>query len=206
MDNELLNNKTKHQKNQINTNEFMASIYKNMIEEQKPLRKCHSFDNNEEQFEMKCNMSNNNMPISDSNSAISYTKEDLKNRINNKNVNDMSLIMRKNNYNNDSVFGDNSPKIKKVSSFNTVNASKKLANLRKQFLKENKNDENIQNEKTKTKIKRPNYLIKSCFYNNNDSTQKMYGRSLSKKEFSPSPVLDFYIYQDKNLCLYQHLL
>ena len=67
--------------------------------------------------------------------------------------------MRKNNYNNDSVFGDNSPKIKKVSSFNNVNASKKLANLRKQFLTENKNDENIQKEKTKTKIKRPNYYI-----------------------------------------------
>ena len=204
MDNELLNNKTKHQKNQINTNEFMASIYKNMIEEQKPLRKCHSFDNNEEQFEMKCNMSNNNMPISDSNSAISYTKEDLKNRINNKNVNDMSLIMRKNNYNNDSIFGDNSPTIKKKSSSNTINPSKNLANLRKHYLKENKNDENIQ--KDKTRIKRPNYLIKSCFYNNNDNENKYkFMRSFSKNE--SSPVLDFYGFKDENQMLkkfYKH--
>ena len=204
MDNELLNNKTKHQINQINSNEFMASIYKNMIEEQKPLRKCHSFDNNEEQFEMKCNMSNNNIPISDSNSAISYTKEDLKNRINNKNRNDMSLIMRKNNYNNDSIFGDNSPTIKKKSSSNTVNASKNLANLRKHYLKENKNDENIQ--KDKTRIKRPNYLIKSCFYNNNDNENKYeFMRSFSKKE--SSPVLDFYGFKDENQILkkfYKH--
>ena len=188
---ELLNN-PEHNKYHNKSTKIIPSIRKNIIDNQKPTRKCHSFDNNDEQFEIKFNISN--IPISDSISAISYTKDDLKNKDLNNKRNDMSFIMRKNNYKNDSIFVDNSPKIKKVCSSNTVNTSKKLAYLRKHFLKENKNDENSQ--KDKAKIKRPNYLIKSCFYNNNDICKYKFMRSLSKKE--RSPVLDFYGYKDKN--------
>ena len=161
-------------------------------------RKCHSFEQKKEHFEIKLNISDIHIPLSES-SIIYGSKEDFKNNIINENNNNMSFNIKKNNFNNDSIFSQESPKIKKKSSASIVNSSKKLDNLRKHFLKENKNEESIDAiQKDKTKIKRPNYLIKSCFYNNNDSTQKMYGRSLSKKEFSPSPVLDFYIYQDKN--------
>jgi hypothetical protein len=136
--------------------------------------------------------------MSESISVISGLKEDLKNKNINEKNSDMSFNIRENSIGNDSIFSQDELKIKKISSSNVVNSSQKLANLRKHFLKENKNEEDAI-QKEKTKIKRPNYLIKSCFYNNNDLTQKNYGRSLSKKECSPSsPVFDFYIYQDKN--------
>ena len=168
---------------------IIHSKRKSIIENQNKNRKCHSFDN-KDQIEINLNISNNNnFPLSESISLISYSKED------NKNLNEPnSFNMKDNNYKNDSFSPQESPIIKKNSSSYLVKSSQKLVNLRKYFLNENKNEEEI--KKDKKKMKRPNYLIKSCFYNNNDIDQRNYVRSLSKKE--SSPVMDFYIYQDKN--------
>ena len=194
MSSEFLNNAQDHK--------ILKNKYTKIVPSRKAImkkhRKCHSFEQKKEHSEIKLNISDIHLPLYES--TILYgSKEDYKNNRLNEKDNDISFNIKKNSFNNDSIFSQDSPKIKKISSSNIVNSSKKLANLRKHFLKENKNEESIDViQKDKTKIKRPNYLIKSCFYNNNDLTQKMYGRSLSKKEFSPSPVLDFYIYQDKN--------
>ena len=204
MNNEILNNFPQQKIFQNKSTKIIPSMKKNNIAKQKKKRKCHSYDNKDEQIHIKLNISNNNdFPLLESFSAIYYPKENFKNNKINEQNNDMSFNLRKNNFNNDSIFIEDSPKIKKIQSSITVNTSKKLVNLRKHFLNdvdekeiENKNDEIIQ--KDKTKIKRPNYLIKSCFYNNNDSTQKQFVRSLSKKE-SSSPVLDFYINNNGNI-------
>ena len=204
MYNEFLNNVPQQKIFHNKSTKIIRSMKKKIIMKQNKKRKCHSYDNNEEQIQIKLNISNNNdFPLSESFSAIYSQKEDFKNKIVNEQNNDMSFNLKKNSFKNDSIFIEDSPKIKKISSSLSINASKKLENLRKHFLNdvdekeiENKNDEIIQ--KDKTKIKRPNYLIKSCFYNNNDSTQKQFFRSLSKKE-SSSPVLDFYINNNGNV-------
>ena len=161
---------------------------RSIIQNQNKKRKCHSFDNNKEQIERNLNISNKiYFPLSESISIISFSKEDFKN------IDEQNSFNFKDNSKNDSFLAQEGPKITRISRSNTVNFSQKMAKIRQNFLNISKNDEEIQ--KKKTKIKRPNYLIKSCFYNNSD-INKNYGRSLSKKE--SSPVMDFYIYQDKN--------
>ena len=161
---------------------------RSIIQNQNKKRKCHSFENNKEQIERNLNISNKiYFPLSESISIISFSKEDFKN------IDEQNSFNFKDNSKNDSFLAQEGPKITRISRSNTVNFSQKMAKIRQNFLNISKNDEEIQ--KKKTKIKRPNYLIKSCFYNNSD-INKNYGRSLSKKE--SSPVMDFYIYQDKN--------
>jgi 23S rRNA maturation-related 3'-5' exoribonuclease YhaM len=59
---------------------------KNIIN-QKKKRKCHSFEKNKEHFEIKFNVTYNNIPMSESISVISGLKEDLKNKNINLNYN-----------------------------------------------------------------------------------------------------------------------
>ena len=73
------------------------------------------------------------------------------------------------------------PEIKKNCSSNLVNSTNKL---RKEFGVENKQES--ENSNIKIKIKRPNFLIKSCFYKkNSDIYLSKIGRTMSKKETSP---------------------
>ena len=160
------------------------------------IRKCHSYKNNDEKFEEKLNILNKNAPLSESISIISYSKEDLKDKeVKNQTCNS-SVNLRKNSYKYESTFGEGDPEIKKICSSNIVNCPKKLENFRKQFLEENKDDDSKKNKNDEAKIKRPNYLIKSCFYNNSEINQTKYMRSYSRKECSP--VLNFFGYKENN--------
>ena len=116
---------------------------------QSPLKKrSYSFDNINEKLEHKLNFSNR-FPISESYSLMSNSKEDL------------NFIPKINkNYKKFKTFDhvEKEPEIKKNCSSNVVNSTNKL---REGFLE--KNNES----KLKIKIKRPNFLIKSCFYQKN---------------------------------------
>ena len=202
MYNGFLNNSPQQKIFENKSTKIIPSMKKNIIQSNKKKRISHSFDYNEDQIAIKLNNSNiNDFQLSETISVIYFPKEDFKNKyLNDKNV-DISFNSRKNNDTIDNIFlHDDGSKITKKNSSNTFNSSDKIALLREELLQDNKNenDEAIQKDKDKVKIKRPNYLIKSCFFNNSELIQRNYGRSLSKKESSPSPVLDFYIYKDKN--------
>ena len=178
--------------NKIFRNKTSKKIKRIKVEEPEHKRKCQSFDVNDELLEEKINILNNNVALSESFSGISFSIEDLKNRDLKNKRNHISFNIRKNTFNSEGTIGEPGIEIKKICSSNVVNSPKKLEYFRKQFLKENKNDDIKESKNLETKAKRPNYLIKSCFYNNNDVK---FGRSLSKKECSP--MLDFYGYKDK---------
>ena len=130
--------------------------------------KSHSYDNINKKLEQKANISNS-FPISESFSIISNSREDI-----NKNYKKLRTF--------DDKGGEpNPPEIKKIVSSNVVNSSNKL---REEFISENKSN-------LKINIKRPNFLIKSCFYKkNSDIYQSKISRALSKKE--TSPVFNFF--------------
>ena len=137
-------------------------------------KKSYSYDNINKKLESKFNNSKS-FPISESFSILSNSHEDH--------------FMFKAQSNKNKVFkkyktfeqAEPEPEIKKNCSSNLVNSSNKL---RKEFLVENKNDSESQN--IKIKIKRPNFLIKSCFYKKNSEIYcSKIGRAMSKKETSP---------------------
>ena len=179
--------------NKIFHNRETKAIQRNKIEEY--TRKNHSYDNNDEKFREKLNIIDNELPLSKSYSIILYPKKDLKKKEIKNQINNISVNLIKNSYNNESTFGEDYPDVKKICSSNVVNSQKKLENFRKQFLEEKKDNE-IKNKNDEAKIKRPNYLIKSCFYNNNDINNTKFMRSYSKKECSP--VLNFFGYKEND--------
>ena len=145
-----------------------------------PKKRSHSYDNINKKLENKFSISKT-FPISESYSLISNSHEDILH------FNFMGQSNKNKNYKKYKTFDHNErePEIKKICSSNLVNSSNKL---REEFLVEN----NQESEKNiRIKIKRPNFLIKSCFYNkNSDIYQSKIGRSMSKKE--NFPVFNFF--------------
>ena len=150
-------------------------INKNPKTKQSPLKKrSQSYDNINKKLEHKLNFSNN-FPISESYSIISNSREDL---------NFKAQSNKNKNYKKFKTFDhvEKEPEIKKNCSSNVVNSTNKL---REGFLEENSES------KLRIKIKRPNFLIKSCFYKkNSDIYQSKISRAMSKKE--ASPVCNFF--------------
>ena len=150
-------------------------INKNQKTKQSPLKKrSQSYDNINKKLEHKLNFSNN-FPISESYSIISNSREDL---------NFKAQSNKNKNYKKFKTFDhvEKEPEIKKNCSSNVVNSTNKL---REGFLEENSES------KLRIKIKRPNFLIKSCFYKkNSDIYQSKISRAMSKKE--ASPVCNFF--------------
>ena len=154
---------------------FSSYINKNQKTKQSPLKKrSQSYDNINKKLEHKLNFSNN-FPISESYSIISNSREDL---------NFKAQSNKNKNYKKFKTFDhvEKEPEIKKNCSSNVVNSTNKL---REGFLEENSES------KLRIKIKRPNFLIKSCFYKkNSDIYQSKISRAMSKKE--ASPVCNFF--------------
>ena len=137
-------------------------------------KRSHSYDNINKKLEYILNISNK-FPISESYSLISNSREDL---------NFIAEINKNKNYKKFKTFDHikQEPEIKKNCSSNMVNSTNKL---REGFLEENNES------KLRIKIKRPNFLIKSCFYKNNSEIyQSKISRAMSSKE--ASPVLNYY--------------
>ena len=145
-----------------------------------PKKRSHSYDNINKKLENKFSISKT-FPISESYSLISNSHEDILH------FNFKAQSNKNKNYKKYKTFDHNErePEIKKICSSNLVNSSNKL---REEFLVEN----NQESEKNiRIQIKRPNFLIKSCFYNkNSDIYQSKIGRSMSKKE--NFPVFNFF--------------
>ena len=137
-------------------------------------KKSLSYDNINKKIESKLSISKF-FPISESYSLLSNSHEDH-----------FIFKAQSNKYKNFKKYKtfeqrEPEPEIKKNCSSNLVNSTNKL---RKEFGVENKQES--ENSNIKIKIKRPNFLIKSCFYNkNSDIYLSKIGRTMSKKETSP---------------------
>ena len=137
-------------------------------------KKSLSYDNINKKIESKLSISKF-FPISESYSLLSNSHEDH-----------FIFKAQSNKYKNFKKYKtfeqrEPEPEIKKNCSSNLVNSTNKLRN---EFLVENKQES--ENSNIKIKIKRPNFLIKSCFYKkNSDIYLSKIGRTMSKKETSP---------------------
>ena len=139
-------------------------------------KKSHSYDNINKKSETKIN-GYKNFPISESYSIISNSHED---------IHHYNFKAQSNKYKKSKTFEHNEPEIKKNCSSNVVNSTNKI---RQEFLVED-NKETAESN-LKIKIKRPNFLIKSCFFKKNSEIyQSKIGRAMSKKE--NSPVFNFF--------------
>ena len=121
-----------------------------------PKKRSHSYDNINKKLENKLSISKT-FPISESYSLISNSHEEYHH------FNFKAQSNKNKNYKKYKTFDHNErePEIKKICSSNLVNSTNKL---REEFLVEN----NQESEKNiRIKIKRPNFLIKSCFFNKN---------------------------------------
>ena len=137
-------------------------------------KKSLSYDNINKKIESKLSISKF-FPISESYSLLSNSHEDH-----------FIFKAQSNKYKNFKKYKtfeqrEPEPEIKKNCSSNLVNSTNKLL---KEFGVENKQES--ENSNIKIKIKRPNFLIKSCFYKkNSDIYLSKIGRTMSKKETSP---------------------
>ena len=143
-------------------------------------KRIHSYDNINIKKVFK-KIKSKNYSISHSCSIMSNSREDFQN---------MHFKAQSNkfkNYKKYKTFEEAEPEIKKNTSLNLVNSSNKL---RKEFLDDNASERN----NLSIKIKRPNFLIKSCFFNkkSDDIYLSKIGRSMSKKEKEMSPVFNFF--------------
>ena len=139
-------------------------------------KKSHSYDNINKKSETKIN-GYKNFPISESYSIISNSHED---------IHHYNFKAQSNKYKKSRTFEHNEPEVKKNCSSNVVNSTNKI---RQEFLVED-NKETAESN-LKIKIKRPNFLIKSCFFKKNSEIyQSKIGRAMSKKE--NSPVFNFF--------------
>ena len=138
-------------------------------------KRSHSYDHINKKSEAKANISKN-FPVSESYSILSNSREDIKNS----NLKTQSIkcqILKKS-----GTFDKGEQEMKKNSSINELTSADKL----REELLENKDSKNL-----RIKIKRPNFLIKSCFYNkNSDIYQSKIGKSMSKR--ANSPVFNFF--------------
>ena len=167
--NSNINNSSQNQE-QIKVHRFKSSkispllkhYYKNNNSEIF-IRQCHSYDNINKKLDSKLSISKN-FPTSYSYSLTSNSKEDIKNII---------FKAQSYKYKDFKKMEHIDLKIKKLCSSNIINTGDKL----RQKILDLDNINNI-------KIKRPNFLIKSCFYNDNKGQiyQSKIRRTLSKKE------------------------
>ena len=142
----------------------ICSINKNIKTKENQIKKrVHSYDNINIKIVFK-KIKSKNFSMSHSCSLMSNSREDFQN-LNFKVQNNKSK-----NYKKYKTFDQSEPEIKNNSSYN----------------ESDRNNLSI-------KIKRPNFLIKSCFFNKkSDIYLSKIGRSMSKKEKEISPVFNFF--------------
>ena len=141
-----------------------------------PNKRSYSYDNINKKLETKL-INSKNFPISESISLISNSHEEI-HHSNNKS--------QTNKYKKHKAFEQSEPELKKIKSANLVNSSN---NLGEDFVLENNKESEGNNQKIKTK--RPNFLVKSCFFKKKgDIYQSKIGRAMSKTE--NSPVYNFF--------------